>query len=116
MSSKRHFDPATVYDDSPFPGRRLISTAVVLWLIGLGLSTYANYADPVPTWIEPTQIALLVVSAPLYFIGFWLAVVGKGYVKVLFLISLVPPIGLLILFFLPPLHKPVHEAPVIDLD
>lgn len=44
-------------------------------------------------------LALLVIS--LYFVGFWKAIVGKGYPRVLFLISFVPFLGLIILFYLP---------------
>ena len=57
--------------------------------------------DALPDWVETTQSLLVLPAISLYFIGFWKAVVGKGYPRILFLMSLMPFLGLLILFFLP---------------
>jgi hypothetical protein len=57
--------------------------------------------DRLPEWFSHAQTILFLPAIPLYFIGFWKAVVGKGYPRILFLISFAPFIGLLILFFLP---------------
>ena len=57
--------------------------------------------DQLPGWVAHAQTILFLPAIPLYFIGFWKAVVGKGYPKLLFLIAFLPLVGLLVLFFLP---------------
>ena len=94
-------DPARLYQDSPFPGRRLIAWAIGIGAVVVVLPGWTLNTDALPSWFEVVQSVLVLPAIPLYFIGFWKAVVGKGYPRILFLMSLVPFLGLLILFFLP---------------
>ena len=41
------------------------------------------------------------VALVLYFVGYWKAVVGKGYSKVLFIAAFAPVIGIVLIFFMP---------------
>jgi len=101
MHKASYKDPADYFQDSPFPGRRLIAWAVGIWAVVALLPSWILNIDRLPEWFSHVQTILLVPVIPLYFIGFWKAVLGKGYPKILFLISFVPFIGLLTLFFLP---------------
>lgn len=101
MAEESQTDPATYFQDSPFPGRRLIAWAVGIWAVVILLPGWTLNIDQRPEWVSHAQTILFLPAIPLYFIGFWKAVVGKGYPRILFLISLIPLIGLLILFFLP---------------
>ena len=101
MNQLSDTDPARFYQDMPFPGRRLIAWAVGIVAIVIILPGWIFDLDTLPSWLAPIQDGVGVAVAPLYFLGFWRAVVGKGYPRILFLISLVPLIGLLILLFLP---------------
>lgn len=48
------------------------------------------------------MIGLSIGSAGAYFLGFWKGVVAKGRRKRVFILSLLPILGLLILLLLPP--------------
>ncbi|MEM1294901.1 MAG: hypothetical protein AAGH89_06015 [Verrucomicrobiota bacterium] len=94
-------DPARFYQDKPFPGRRLLASAVGLWLALALLPRSIPEEVQLPAWVATVVIILFLLTVSLYFVGFWKAVIGKGYPRILFLISLVPPIGLLAIYFLP---------------
>lgn len=94
-------DPARFYQDSPFPGRRLIACAVGIWAGGFLLPGLVINPNELPTWIDQAQSILALLMIPLYFVGFWKAVVGKGYPRIMLLMSLVPILGLLVIFYLP---------------
>lgn len=116
MSPQRHTDPAALYSDSHFPGRTLLATSVSIWLVAAVLPLVFLHLKTPPPWLQNAQAGLLLVTLPFYLAGFWLAVRGKGYARILSLIALVPPIGLMIIFFLPTLEGPDRDNPVIDLD
>jgi hypothetical protein len=101
LKTSPHRDPATYYQESPFPGRRLLAWAIAIWAIVILLPSWILNFDQLPHWTSYVQLSLFIPAIVLYFIGFWRAVVGKGYPKILFLMAFVPPIGLIILLFLP---------------
>jgi len=109
MSQISETDPARFYQDSPFPGRRLIACAVGIWAVGFLLPGYVLNPNEQPAWVGQTQSILALLVIPLYFVGFWKAVVGKGYPRIMFLMSLVPFLGLLILFYLPQRHDSPNQ-------
>lgn len=101
MNKKLQSDPASFYQDTPFPGRSLLSWAVGIWVAVVLLpGCFVNF-DQMPDWVAHVQFMLFFPVIPFYFFGFWKAIVGKGYPRIMFLMSLIPPLGLCILFFLP---------------
>ncbi len=107
MNQVADTDPSRFYQDSHFPGRRLIAWAVGIWAVGIVLPGWILNPDALPAWVTHVQTFLLVLVIPLYFIGFWKSIVGKGYPRILFLMSFAPLLGLLILFYLPQREGPV---------
>ena len=100
-SFENQTDPARFYQDCPFPGKRMLAWSVRIALFVWLLPNLIFDMDQLPSGIKVLQIGLALPAIPLYFVGFWQAVVGKGYARILFLVSLMPVIGLLVIFFLP---------------
>lgn len=101
-------DASDIFRDLPFPGRRLISwSVIVLSVIVLIVATYPRSltfnTELLPEWLDIFLRFCGVVALVLYFVGYWKAVIGKGYSRVLFIASFVPVIGLILIFFMPSL-------------
>lgn len=87
------------------------------WIVLLGISAVLfaatvlvpfTYSGPPPPPLSfdsrglDSMIGLLIGSAAAYFLGFWKGILAKGRRKGLFLLSLLPILGLLVLLLLPP--------------
>lgn len=106
MSAAAQRDIADFYRDDPYPGRRLIAFAVVLFVVDyIFLHPFVERGEGGHWWAHVETGIMLMVTA-LYFLGFWRGVRGKGYPRVLFLMSFVPLIGLIILNYLPAREEP----------
>ena len=101
MNTHPDTDPARIYEDLPFPGRRLIAWSVGIWVVGFLLPGTILNPEKLPPWVDLIQSILALPVVILYFIGFWKAVVGKGYPKIFILVSFIPILGLLLIFYLP---------------
>jgi hypothetical protein len=77
-------------------------------LLGAAILVPVTYSGPPPSPLSfdsrglDSMVGLLIGSAGAYFLGFWKGVVAKGRRKRVFILSLVPILGLLILLLLPP--------------
>jgi hypothetical protein len=78
MTAISESDPARFYQDSPFPGRRLLAWSIGIWVVVGVLPRWFFNIEALPGWIETTQSLLALPAIPLYFVGFWKAIVGKG--------------------------------------
>ena len=94
-------DLAEYYRDDLFPGRRLLSWSVGLWLVASVIPMLVSRPSLIPEWLEVLRTVSVMIAVPLYFLGFWSAVVGKGYPRILFLMAFAPFLGLIIIYFLP---------------
>ena len=98
-------DASDIYRDLPFPGRRQLSWSVGGWAAVAFLPSMFLNTELLPEWAKSLRDAALLVALVLYFIGYWKAVIGKGYSKVLFIAAFAPVIGLILIFFMPSLRS-----------
>jgi len=105
-------DISEAYREKNFPGKKLIAIGVAAW--GLyWLSSWAIIWSEAPKPVLISTWSILAVASIVYLIGYWKAVIGKGYPKVLWLASLTGIIGVIIIFFIPdkPQNKAVESTP-----
>lgn len=94
-------DLADKYQDHPFPGRSFLAGAVGVWLVAGWIPQQVLSPISPPEWVGVFKTVGGAVAAALYFVGFWKAVLGKGYSRILFLISFAPILGLVVIYYLP---------------
>jgi len=96
-------DASSIFLDLPFPGRRLLSWSVGIWAVAFFFPALIFNTELFPVWLDILRDCLLDLALVLYFIGYWKAVIGKGYSRILFLAAFAPVIGIIIIFFIPSL-------------
>ena len=93
-------DVAEAYRERDFPGKKFLAVGLSAW--GLyWISSWVIRWNKLPDYIIYITWGLLAVASVFYLIGYWQAVKGKGYPKLLWLASLTGIIGAIIIFFLP---------------
>ena len=100
-------DEADVYREQDFPGKKLISVGFIAWGV-FWLSSWAVQWEKVPDFAKYPVFGILAAATIIYFIGYWRAVIGKGYPGIIWLASLTGIIGVIIIFFLP--NKSIEQV------
>lgn len=99
--ARQRRDTSDFFREHPFPGRVMLSWAIGIWAVVGFLTGWILNTEMLPGGVNALRGFILLSATPLYFVGFWRGVVGKGYPRMLFILSLVPLVGLLVLFYFP---------------
>ena len=102
-------DASDIYRDLAFPGRRFLSWSVGIWAAVSFFPALIFKVEALPEWANTLRGGCLAIALVLYFVGYWKAVVGKGYSKVLFIAAFTPVIGIVLIFFMPSLRAVEDE-------
>ena len=91
---------ADYYREHTFPGKKLIGVGVVAWAV-FYLSSLIVVWENTPRWAQALAIGSTFAASILYLIGYWKAIIGKGYPRILWLVGFTGIIGLIVICFLP---------------
>jgi len=97
-------DASDIYRDLSFPGRRFLSCSVGIWAAVSLFPALILNTEALPEYVDTLRGGCLMIALVLYFVGYWKAVIGKGYSKVLFIAAFAPIIGIVLIFFMPSLR------------
>ncbi len=98
---------AEFYQEYPFKGAKCLGMAVVLLILAAWLAGSSEQAAEMSGWsfADKASQAISYLALGFYFYGMHQAIRAKGYPPILFLLSVVPLWGLLIVVLLPNLSE-----------
>lgn len=99
--SKKFIDPAERFRERPFDGRKELQLSIIFALTVAYILPLCSKLPLYHVWSEPAGSIISITALLFYFIGFWKALRSKGYPSILFILSFIPLLGLILIYFLP---------------